>query len=135
MTDCPPPPHPQAASLKILFADDDPVLRTAVRGLLRLKGYRADVVSNGREALAAALVRDYDFVFLDIEMPEMNGYEAAIRIRESHREFPPWIVGISGDPEPERAFAVGMDEFLVKPLLIDQLIQILEHAPEPVATP
>ncbi len=121
-----PPRGPQPA-LSILLAEDDAFLRTAFGGLLRLNDHDVDVVCNGREAVEAAAVRDYDVIFLDVQMPEMDGWEAALRLREGRRNIRPWIIGLSGEPEDGRAYAAGMDDFLVKPVRLTDLIHVLEN--------
>jgi CheY-like chemotaxis protein len=115
------------AALSILVAEDNDVLRAVVHGLFRLTDHTVDVVCNGREAVDAAAVRDYDVIFLDVQMPEMDGLEAASRLREGRRRVRPWIVGLSGEPDHERAYAVGMDDFLVKPVRFTDLIEVLNR--------
>ena len=83
--------------LKILLVDDNEVLLMALRGLLRLMGHTIDMARNGREAVEAATRDNYDVVFLDIQMPEMGGYEAAQALRMDFAVgTPPRIVGFSG---------------------------------------
>jgi CheY-like chemotaxis protein len=112
-------------TLSILIAEDSDMLRETFRKLLLVSGFEADVVCNGREAVEAAAVRDYDVIFLDVQMPQMDGLEAAARLREGRRRVRPWIVGLSGEAEHRRGYAAGMDEFLVKPVRLTNLIQIL----------
>ncbi len=92
------------------------MVRAATRGLLQILGHSVDVVANGREAVDAASRRRFDVVFLDVEMPGMDGPETAARLREQHGNACPWIVGLSGDDEGSEHFAAfGMDDFLPKP--------------------
>lgn len=112
------PHRGQARRLKVLVADDNEVLRTAIRGLLRLMGHSTDVARNGREALEATSRHAYDVVLLDIQMPEMGGFEAARTLR---RDVPsgtlPRIIGFSGESADRESYvASGMDDFLVKPV-------------------
>ncbi len=114
--------------LKILLVDDNEVLLTAVRGLLRLMGHTIDVARNGREALEATGRRAYDVVLLDIQMPEMGGYEAARSLR---RDPPggniPRIIGFSGESEHRESYsAAGMDDFLTKPVRLRDLARVLD---------
>jgi CheY-like chemotaxis protein len=107
--------------------DDNEVLLIAIRGLLRLMGHTADVARNGHEALAATSRHTYDVVFLDIQMPEMGGYEAARALRN---DFPagesPRIIGISGESADRESYvASGMDDFLVKPVRPTDLERVL----------
>jgi CheY-like chemotaxis protein len=113
--------------LKILLVDDNEVLLVAIRGLLRLMGHATDVARNGREALEARSRHKYDVVLLDVQMPEMGGYEAARALRS---DFPvgtgPLIIGFSGEPADRESYdASGMDDFLVKPVQPKDLERIL----------
>jgi CheY-like chemotaxis protein len=113
--------------LKILLVDDNEVLLTAVRGLLRLMGHAADVARNGREAVEAAARRAYDVVLLDVQMPEMGGFETARTLR---RDVPggtrPRIIGCSGESADREWYtAAGMDDFLVKPVRPGDLERVL----------
>jgi CheY-like chemotaxis protein len=113
--------------LRILLAEDEEMLRIALQGLLRLMGHVTDAVRNGREALDAAMVTPYDVVLLDVQMPEMGGYEAATRIRNDlPQRFMPRIVGLSGEPQERDVYAsAGMDAFLAKPVRWSDLAGVL----------
>jgi CheY-like chemotaxis protein len=118
----------QSRRLKILLVDDNEVLLAAIRGLLRLMGHSADVARNGREALEATERQAYDVVLLDIQMPEMGGFEAARRLR---RDAPggarPRIIGLSGESADKRSYAdSGMDDFLIKPVRPGDLARVLD---------
>ena len=89
---------------------------------------------NGREAVAAIKRSAPDLVFLDIQMPEMGGYEVARSLRRGPAGDgrPPRIIGLSGEgQEPETYAAAGMDAFLVKPVRLAHLVQTLEHHAPP----
>ncbi len=115
--------------LRILVADDDDVLRGAVRGLLRSLGYSVEVVINGREAIEAAAREDFDLVFLDAHMPELGGREAAYLLRQQQSgERRPRIVGLSADSEEAEFSAwAGIDDFLIKPIRLADLVRVTEH--------
>jgi CheY-like chemotaxis protein len=129
----PGPPAEGPASLRILVADDNEVLRGAVQKLFRLLGYTVDVVSNGREAVEAAARREYGLVLLDVQMPEMDGLEAARSIRgDCPGGDRTRIVGLSAEmTESASCAAVGMDDYLRKPVLLADLIGVLSRLPRP----
>jgi CheY-like chemotaxis protein len=120
--------------LRILVVDDNEVLLAAVRGLLRLMGHSTDVARNGREALEAAARNRYDVVLLDVQMPEMGGFEAARILRhDAPSGTPPRIIGLSGESVDREAYeAAGMDDFLVKPVSPRDLARVLVAAHEGV---
>jgi CheY-like chemotaxis protein len=121
-------PHPSRVPARILIADDNEVLRVALRGLLRDQGHSVQVVADGREAIEAAAVGDFDLVFMDVQMPRMGGYEAATLIRRARPGDPPRIIGISaaGEERPTEA-ASGMDDFLLKPVRIEDLLRVVQE--------
>jgi polar amino acid transport system substrate-binding protein len=118
-------------SLRILVADDNEMLRGAVQSLFRLLGYSVDAVANGREAVEAAARQEYALVLLDIQMPEMNGFEAARSIRgDCPSGDRTRIVGLSAEGEETASFgAAGMDDYLRKPVLFADLVRILNRLP------
>ncbi len=116
------------SGLRILLAEDEEVLRIALQGLLRTMGHVTHAVRNGLEALEAAMAEDYDVVLLDVQMPEMGGFEAATRLRQA---LPGWavprIVGVSGEPQDRDDYtAAGMDAFLTKPVRLSDLAGVLQ---------
>jgi CheY-like chemotaxis protein len=112
-------------SLRVLVAEDNPVNALIATKMLEKLGVRADVVGNGQEAMEAVARQVYDVVFMDIQMPEMDGLDAtrAIQRRWAPDERPR-IVGLSAhavDSERQGALAAGMDDYLVKPIDIKKL--------------
>jgi signal transduction histidine kinase/ActR/RegA family two-component response regulator len=111
--------------LRILVAEDHPMNRHVMLGLLEYLGYGAEVAGNGREALEALAGRCYDVVLMDVQMPEMDGLEATRRIR---RELPadrqPRILAMTAHAmtgDRERCLEAGMDGYLSKPVQIADL--------------
>ena len=111
--------------LSILLADDSPVNQKVGLRMLERIGYRADVVSNGLEALEALQRQRYDVVLMDVQMPEMDGIEAAAAIRYRYPpESRPRIVAMTAHAlvgDRERFLATGMDGYLAKPVRLAEL--------------
>jgi two-component system sensor histidine kinase/response regulator len=114
--------------LRILVADDNEMIGAAVGGLLQSLGHSVDVVTNGREAVESAARENFHVVFLDVQMPEMDGFEAARWLRHEHTGVRPLrIIGFSGEsPDRESYATAGMDDFLLKPIRLADLVQALK---------
>jgi CheY-like chemotaxis protein len=105
--------------LAILLAEDNPVNQRVAILMLQRLGYRADVAANGREALEAVERQRYDLVLMDVQMPEMDGLQAAREIRSRLQQRRPRIVAMTANAstsDREECFAAGMDDFLPKPV-------------------
>jgi PAS domain S-box-containing protein len=115
--------------LHILLAEDNGVNQKVAQSILGKIGYRADVVSNGQEALDALRRTSYDVVLMDVQMPEMDGEQASIRVRkELPVERQPWIVAMTAhamNGDRERYQASGMNEYIPKPIRVERLIEVL----------
>jgi CheY-like chemotaxis protein len=112
---------------RILIAEDNPVNQKVVIGMLKRLGFSADVVSNGAEALDALRHDDYELIFMDCQMPGMDGYEATKAIRASESGHIP-IVALTANAMPgdkEKCLAAGMDDYIPKPLSITTIQKIL----------
>ncbi len=132
------PPRPsidadmaQRHPLRILLAEDNVVnQKVALRMLTRL-GYRADVAANGMEVLDAVARQPYDVILLDIQMPEMDGVEAACLIRKRLPQIlQPTIIAMTANAlqsDREHYLNVGMDDYISKPVMMDELIAALER--------
>jgi CheY-like chemotaxis protein len=116
---------------RILIAEDNVVNQKITLQQLKKLGFPADTAINGKEALAAHSRAPYDLIFMDGQMPEMDGFEATEKIRQgeaSHGARPVKIVALTANTSAEdkaRCLAVGMNDFLGKPLRIDQLRGVL----------
>ena len=117
--------------LKILIADDSRINQKVGVGFLEKLGYRSEVASNGLEVIQALDRQPFDIIFLDIQMPDMDGYEAARQIRERwSNEERPFIIAMTGNAmqgDREKCLAAGMDDYIAKPVRIDDLRTTLER--------
>lgn len=109
--------------LHILLAEDNPVSQRVAWLMLKKLGYNVDTVANGLEVLQALEYRHYDLVFMDVQMPEMDGIEATKKIRQRWPHGPKIIAltayALKGDRD--RCLNEGMDDYLSKPIQIDEL--------------
>lgn len=117
--------------LRILLAEDHPVnLKVAVQMLGRL-GYRIDTAENGKQVLESLQRQPYDVVFMDVQMPEMDGLEATRRICELWSSSSrPRIIAMTANAmqgDREECMASGMDDYISKPIRIDELVQALRR--------
>ncbi|HTW64690.1 MAG TPA: response regulator [Bryobacteraceae bacterium] len=118
------------SALRVLIVEDNVVnQRVAMRMLERL-GLRPDVAANGREALNMVQLSAYDVIFMDCQMPEMDGYEAADEIRRREGPNPRVrIIAMTADVlkgSRERCLEAGMNAFISKPVKLDDLIKVLQ---------
>jgi signal transduction histidine kinase/ligand-binding sensor domain-containing protein/DNA-binding response OmpR family regulator/HPt (histidine-containing phosphotransfer) domain-containing protein len=117
--------------LRILLAEDNPTNRELALLMLERLGYSADVAANGAEAIDAIRLNVYDFVLMDIQMPELDGIEATRRIRSELGHAGPRIAAMTAHALPgdrEACLSAGMDDYLVKPMGISDLVSALERA-------
>jgi CheY-like chemotaxis protein len=118
------------AGRRILIADDNRAWVDSLASVLQSEGYTVFVAYGGREAVEMAADIRPDVVLLDIEMPEMSGYETARRLRAKLADHPLQIIAITvWGRESDRAAArlAGFNHHLTKPLLFDQLVKVLPH--------
>lgn len=120
----------ETQTLKILIAEDNEVNQLVLKKMLGKLGYTATTVWNGNEVIQAAAYESYDVIFMDIEMPEMNGLEAAKVLKETLTpEKYPYIVAVTANAligDRERYLSAGMDDYISKPLTISSISSVLE---------
>jgi len=118
-------------SLSILVVDDNEINRQLMSILLTRQGHRVEVASNGLEALEAVKVKKFDIVFMDLQMPVMDGIEASRRIREWESEgVHTFIVALTAGYFPEdgqKLFEAGMDNYLTKPFQVEHIQKLLRY--------
>jgi CheY-like chemotaxis protein/HPt (histidine-containing phosphotransfer) domain-containing protein len=125
---------PRAAiGLRILLAEDNLINRAVAVGILEKRGHLLVHADNGREAVAVVARESFDLILMDVQMPEMDGFDATRRIRElekttgRHTRIVAMTAHVmAGDRE--RCLAAGMDDYVSKPLRKDDLLQALEGA-------
>lgn len=115
----------------VLVAEDNVVNQTVARSMLKKLGMHADTAANGREAIEMMTQRDYALIFMDVQMPEIDGLEATrlIRLEEAHPA--PYIVAMTANARPEdRADCLdaGMNDFVGKPIRLEDVALALERA-------
>jgi signal transduction histidine kinase/DNA-binding response OmpR family regulator len=134
--------EPSLAGRSLLVAEDNPINQRLIRAIAEGLGMRVQVVGDGRAAVDAVAGGGFDVVLMDCQMPELDGYEATLRIRASEppgRRLP--IIALTANALPEnraRCLEVGMDECLTKPVspqdiarcLASKLAAAQEPAPE-----
>jgi len=121
--------------LRVLLAEDNAVNQKIAARVLEKQGHHVTVAADGRQALAALDRATFDVVLMDVQMPEMDGFEATAAIRGHEREtgnhIP--IIAMTAHAMPgdrERCIAAGMDSYIAKPLKVGELIELLEKIGE-----
>ena len=118
---------------RILVVEDNPINQKILAHLLKQRGLTVDTVSNGRDAVRTVLHTRYSMVFMDCQMPEMDGYQATgeIRSHEGQRALPrTTIVAMTANAmegDRELCLRAGMDDYLSKPLTVAELERTLSH--------
>ena len=123
---------PVASSLRILLAEDNAVNQKLALRLLERLGYRANVASNGLEALRALEREPYDVVLMDVQMPELDGLDATRRICERWPpDVRPRIIAMTANAmleDRDACLAAGMDDYVAKPIRPEELAEALRRA-------
>ena len=117
--------------LQILIAEDNLINQKVTRRILRQLGYRADLVSNGAEAVEAVQRQAYDVVLMDVQMPEVDGVEATREIIATMGADRPKIIAMTAaamEGDRQRCLRAGMDNYVPKPVDADALVDALDEA-------
>jgi CheY-like chemotaxis protein len=116
-------------SPKILIAEDSFVNQKILLRILRQIGCPADIVSDGLQAIEAVATKNYDIVFMDMNMPVMDGLEATRRIVHSRSiNHHPIIIALTADSMPddkEKCIEAGMNDYITKPVRLEKILSIL----------
>ncbi len=118
--------------LRILVVEDLPENQILMTHLLEHQGHSVIIASNGKEAVRLFEVETYDLVLMDLQMPEMGGFEATVQIRTMERSkggHTP-VIGVTAyamKGDRERCLSVGMDEYIAKPIHREQLFEAIER--------
>jgi len=124
--------RPSERSLRVLLAEDNPVNQMLAMKILERLGHKVQVVNDGKEAIGQARAQDFDLIFMDVQMPEMDGLEATMAIRAAEavtgKHVP--IVAMTAHAmkgDREKCLSAGMDGYLSKPIRIDELKQAISE--------
>lgn len=122
----------EASRSKVLVVDDHPINQRLMVSMLDKLGYRADVAEDGNQAVELARKSAYDFIFMDLQMPVMDGLEATSLIREESSGSPDKTVIIAMTANvmegiQDRCTAAGMDGYISKPLKLSSIKQMLSR--------
>jgi two-component system OmpR family response regulator len=112
---------------KLLLAEDDENLGKLLNTFLEAKGYQTELVDTGKKAVERAAQNKYDFIILDVMMPEMDGFEAATEIRSWNKEIPILFLTAKSLKEDKlKGFNIGADDYLTKPFSMEELLARLQ---------
>ncbi|NUN63922.1 response regulator [Pseudanabaena biceps] len=124
--------HADQFPIKILIVEDNILNQKIASLMLKRLGYEADIVASGQECIEALTSQSdqssYDLVFMDIQMPIMNGLDATIAIRRNLTIVQPWIVALTADAMPEdqvTCMQVGMNDYMSKPVDLNAIARSL----------
>jgi PAS domain S-box-containing protein len=117
----------EMAPVEILVVEDNPTNQQVVLMVLRALGYQPDIAENGRTGIEKVSSHKYDIILLDLQMPDIDGFEVARHIRE-HLNYQPVIVAITAGAsadDRQRCLDAGMDDYVLKPFKISILKEVV----------
>jgi len=115
---------------EILVAEDNFINQKLIRKLFEVLGYKTDLAANGYDAIDALKRKSYDIIFMDVQMPEMDGYEATRIIKERWGSKAPLIIAMTANAmqgDKEKCLFVGMNDYISKPLRLEDLLRVLNY--------
>jgi len=110
---------------KVLVVEDNLINQRVAQLFLKNLGYEANIAANGQQALAM-FKPDYSLILMDLGLPDMDGIALAKEIRKQNKHIPIIACTASGIAYKEKCFDAGMDDFIVKPMMLEELKQILD---------
>jgi PAS domain S-box-containing protein len=125
----------EETGLKVLVAEDNPINQKMTLLMLKKMGYKASAVANGIEVIEAMERQPYDVILMDIEMPEMDGLEAARMVRKRWPSNGPKIIAVTAfalEGDRKRCLEAGMNDYLAKPFKLESLKTVLERTICPI---
>ncbi|HEY9155134.1 MAG TPA: response regulator, partial [Opitutaceae bacterium] len=125
------PLPPRSSSLRVLVVEDNIVNQKVAGMQLKKLGYTAEFAGNGRVALEALGRSDYDLVFMDCQMPELDGYQTTRRLRENPRYTNLHIIAMTANAlegDREKCLAAGMNDYIAKPIRESDLLAAIDRA-------
>ena len=112
--------------METVIAEDNLINQKVAQSIFKNIGYEIDIAKNGKEAVEMMEKGKYDVVFMDLLMPEMDGYQATRQIRKSGHTLP--IIAMSADEDDltrKAAFEAGMNDYVMKPARVENIKQLL----------
>ena len=116
--------------LRILLAEDSPANQKLAVGLLKKRGHQVVIANNGKEAYDTFLAQPFDLILMDVQMPEMDGFEATVAIRAAERDSHVPIVAMTAHAmrgDQERCLEAGMDAYIAKPIRAQALFEVVNR--------
>ena len=124
-----------ARNMRILLAEDDPINQVLVKRVLERFGMEVIIADNGKKVVELSQKEDYDVILMDVQMPEIDGYQATALIRSKEKKTKKHtpIIALTSramDEDKKKGFDIGMDDFLTKPVsppdLVDKIESVME---------
>ncbi|MGC9470377.1 MAG: response regulator [Bacteroidales bacterium] len=112
--------------ISILVADDNFINQKVAQAIFKNLGYEIDMAADGKEVIEKTAARNYDIIFMDVMMPEMDGFEAADELRKQGKEMP--IIAVTADTNQEsrvKSNHTSMNDFIAKPIKVDEIKRVL----------
>ncbi|MBN2411078.1 response regulator [candidate division KSB1 bacterium] len=125
----------QKYPLQIIVAEDNPVNQKFTEKVLKKLGYQVQIVENGLEVLHLLEQQKFDIILMDVQMPEMDGFEATKIIRQRWPEKYPQIIAMTANAmegDREKCIQAGMDDYISKPIKVEDLLQILRRCKDKI---